>query len=155
MKDFLSVIVQSIMAFLGSLGFSLIFNVKRRHVVIASLGGMFTWMAYFVCKNMGNNILLSTVIASAFAAAYSMVTAVRKKAPANQFLIIALIPLIPGAPLFYTMISTVQSEWQQSSHYGQELIQFVLGLAIGISLVWGIEKVIVNWRRKRVSHSSH
>lgn len=152
MEGSLKVMIQFVMAFLGSLGFSLIFNVKKKHMVVASLGGMFAWIVYFVCKNVGNSILLSTVIASAFAAAYAMVTAVKKKAPANQFLIIALIPLIPGAPLYYTLISTVQSEWEQSSRYGQEMVQFVLGLAIGISLVWGIEKVIVNWRRKRAGH---
>ena len=41
-------IVQLLMAFLGALGFSLLFGMPRRHLWVASLGGMLAWGLYLL-----------------------------------------------------------------------------------------------------------
>ena len=37
-----------ITAFLGSLGFSLLYGLKRRHLLFASLGGLISWGMYLL-----------------------------------------------------------------------------------------------------------
>ncbi len=38
-----------------------------------------------------------------------------KKTPAQQYLIVGLIPLVPGATLYYAMSAVVQQDWHRRS----------------------------------------
>ena len=40
--------LQIITAFLGSLGFSVLFNIRRTKLLIAGLGGMLSWSVYLL-----------------------------------------------------------------------------------------------------------
>ena len=40
--------VRVVMSFLGSLGFGMIFNMKKRHLLAAAAGGMFSWILYCI-----------------------------------------------------------------------------------------------------------
>lgn len=148
-----SIIVQIITAFIGSLGFGLMFNVRFKHLIPAALGGIFTWSIYLAAEYITKTVLGPTIIASAFAAIYAEILAKTRKSPANQYLIVALIPLIPGSSLYYTMSYAVQSKLAQFKWYGFRTFQYAIGIAIGISLVWALgdmtRRIALN-RRKEV-----
>lgn len=134
----MDVIIQLATAFLGSLGYGLIFNVRRSHLIPAALSGLFTWAVYLAAAEVTGTILLPSILAGGFAAVYAEVLARIRKAPANQFLIIGLIPLIPGRTLYYTMSYGVQGDWLESRWFGIQTIQYALGIAAGMSLVWAL-----------------
>lgn len=132
----MDVIIQIITAFIGSLGFGMVFNVRYRHLIPAALSGMFTWMVYLATAKITGTIFLPSMLASAFAAMYGEILARIRKTPANQFLIIGLIPLVPGSTLYYMMSYAVQGDWVRSRWYGTQTVRYALGIAVGISLVW-------------------
>ena len=143
MKD---VILQLVMAFVGSLGFAMLFHLRRSLWVTASLGGLFCWGCYLLAMEITGKIFISGFVASAFAAVYSEVLAFLKKAPTTLFVIPAVVPLIPGSTLYYTMNAVVNANTDGFSHYGSLTVQYALSIAAGISVVWTLWSIFRKYR---------
>lgn len=131
-----NVILQLIMAFIGSLGFSLLLRVRRALWLAGSLGGILCWGCYLLVYFYTDHIFASGLMASAFAAIYSEIFARWKKAPTLLFVIPSVVPLIPGSSLYYTMSAVVSGNAEEVSKYGSLTLQYALSIAAGISIVW-------------------
>ena len=139
--------LQIVMAFLGSLGFALMFNLRKRFLLEASLNGTVCWIIFLLCQYYKFNIFISSMLASVWSAACAEVLARIHKTPSNQFLIIALMPLVPGGMLYRTMESFVQGELIQgiakgTNQFSRTTMSYALGIAVGISLVYSIQNMI-------------
>lgn len=134
----MSALIQIITSFTGAFGFALMFNVKKEHILCASVNGMLTWAVYLASVYMLDDILLASVAASVSASIYAQTAARHRMAPATQFMIIGLIPLIPGASLYYTLYHTFISDVEMAREYGFNTLRYVFGIVIGISLVWSV-----------------
>lgn len=136
------IVLQLIMAFIGSFGFSMIFRLRKNLWCIASMGGVFCWGAYLLAMYFTGHIFVSGLLASALAAFYADMLAVRKEAPTPLFLIPSVVPLIPGSTLYYTMSAAVQGNASDVSRYGSLTIQYALSIAAGICIVWTILSIL-------------
>lgn len=133
-----TMILQLATAFLGAMGFGLMFHLRIRHLIPAALGGCLTWGIYLVTSYLGEDIFFPSLIASAFATLFAENMARIYKAPATLYLIIAEVPLIPGSSLYYAMSYAVRNEWVESRIYGYKTMQYALGIALGMFLVWAL-----------------
>lgn len=132
-----NVILQLVMAFVGSLGFAMLFRLRRVLWISASLGGVFCWGGYLLVMYFSDGqIFTSGLAAAALAAVYAELLAARKRAPAPLFLIPSVVPLIPGSTLYYTMSAAVQGNTEEVSHYGSLTLQYALSIAGGICIAW-------------------
>lgn len=134
-------------ALLGSAGFALIFNVRKQLLPLAALGGVVCWGVYLLAGCATKSVFLQSFAASAATAVWSEVLARVKKTPAQQYLIIGLIPLVPGGTLYYAMSALVRQDWAQAQFYGYRVSAFVLGIAAGVSLTLSL-LVLLNARRR-------
>jgi uncharacterized membrane protein YjjB (DUF3815 family) len=80
------------------------------------------------------------MIASALAVAYSDFMAHRIKVPATVMIIPAIVPLVPGGGLYYTMLGAVSQDMARFSANGTSALQVAAGLAIGIIAVTAISR---------------
>lgn len=129
-------IAQLIMSFFGSVGFALRFHLRKTLVLPASIGGLMGWAVYLLFNQVFlQGIFISCLIASICVAFYAEILARKLKAPATLFLIPGAVPLIPGSSLYYSMSYAVSGEWDVAKDYSIRMIEFALGIAIGISLV--------------------
>ena len=133
-------------ALLGSAGFALIFNVRKQLLPLAALGGVVCWGVYLLAGCATKSVFLQSFAASAATAVWSEVLARVKKTPAQQYLIIGLIPLVPGGTLYYAMSALVRQDWAQFSGY--RVSAFVLGIAAGVSLTLSLLDMLLNARRR-------
>lgn len=131
-------IIQLITSFLGSLGFAVIFNLRKKYIISASIGGFVCWGAYLLTGLFADGVFLPTLVASAAATLYAELLARFLKVPAIVIFVSAIIPLIPGSSLFYTMSNIVSGEIALFKEYGIETILFVLGITSGISIIWSL-----------------
>ena len=122
-------------ALLGSAGFALIFNVRKQLLPLAALGGAVCWGTY---------LLAGCATESVFLQSFARV----KKTPAQQYLNIGLIPLVPGGTLYYAMSALVRQDWGQAQLYGYRVSVFVLGIAAGVSLTLSLLDMLLNARRR-------
>ena len=142
--------IRLLTAFTGSLGFCLVFHLRRRYLLPASLGGLLTCAVYMAVGSGMDGILLPTLIASAFAALYAEVLAWLLHAPTTLFLTTALvIPLIPGRTLYYATYCAVRHEMVLARNYASQTAQYALGIALGASLVWAFANMRRNLARHR------
>lgn len=140
-----TVITQMISGMLGSLGFSLIFNVGKKHLIPAALGGFLAWGIYLICIHFPQiGVLVATIIASACSQIYAEIFARIYKTPTTVFVIPAVVPLIPGGSLYNTMYAAVMNNWEQFREFGLQTIWGTLGISIGMSLISGVLYVMVN-----------
>lgn len=138
-------IIQLLMALAGAFGFALIFQLKRRFLLTASLGGLLNWGVYLLTFHLSGEIFISCFIAATAAALYCELTAYFMKAPVTLFLVPAVIPSIPGGSLYSTMRFAVKGDWQTAADFGLETLQYALAIAAGaclISILFGILKKI-------------
>lgn len=142
-------VIQIVTALLGSLGFALMFDLEKRNVIPAAVNGMCTWIVYILMKNIIDDVFVPSLVASLWAAIFAEVAARVMKAPANQYLIVGLIPLLPGAPLYYTLSAAFDSDWVTAGARGNDTVLFVLGIAVGISAVCGCDDIIKKLKGRR------
>lgn len=140
-------IIQLISAFIGSMGFCFVFNVRGKLVLPAAIGGMLCWGVYLLYESALGGLFVPTLIASAFAALYGEVLARIYKAPAPVFLIPTVIALIPGSTLYYMMSYAVRRDWAMCHEYAAQTGTFALGIAMGISLVWAMLEIFRNFMK--------
>ena len=127
-----------------SLGFSMIFRLRRSLWMAGSLGGALCWGCYLLMFDVTQHIFASGLVASAFAAVYAEIFARKKMAPTLLFVIPSVVPLIPGSSLYYTMSAAVSGNTREISEYGSLTLQYALSIAAGISIVWTFCSI---WRR--------
>ena len=100
-----TIIIQLLSAFVGSLGFALLFNNDKKTMLPATFGGMFGWAVYLVFEATDIGVFLATIAAAAFCQLYSEVFSRVLKTPKTSIYITSIVPLVPGGSLFRTMYS--------------------------------------------------
>jgi uncharacterized membrane protein YjjB (DUF3815 family) len=128
-------ILQIAMGALGSFGFSIIFNIRGKKIILAILGGALSYTAYLIAYHFYQDpvpsILLATIIADVFAE----ICARLFKAPVIILLVPMLIPLIPGGDLYYAMQHFVFSEMEEFSMTTKLVVEEMGAIAGGIIVV--------------------
>lgn len=134
--NWMGVTAQLIAAFFGAAGFAMIFHLPRKYLAAASIGGILSWAIYLAVGCASNSVFFPALVASAFSALYSEALAQWRNIPSLLFVIPSVIPLIPGAPLYYTMSFAVAADWTQVAAYAMRTGQFALGIAVGMCVTW-------------------
>ena len=137
MKD----IIQILTGTLGALGFSMLFNVRGRKLLVATLGGCFSWTLCLLLARVTPNEFLHYFVSSCFVAVYAEVFARIMKTPATTFLIPSIIPHIPGSSLYHTMQYALTKQWNLFTYQAFYTLQLALGLALGIVAVLSVLSV--------------
>ena len=127
---------------IGSIGFALIFGVAKKHFIYSLLASVISCLAFEVAYVLGCGLFASSFISAGLAAAYSDIISHKIKTPATVMIIIAIIPLVPGSKLYYTMLGIVQDNVEMVSLYGEAALLIAAGIATGIVVVTAISKPI-------------
>ena len=132
-------LIQIFTGFLGSLGFSILFNIRGRKLWVASLGGLISWTIFLLLEPVFQGEAFRYFFAAAAVTVYSEVFARVLKTPTTTFLVSSIVPLIPGGSLYYTMYYAVMGEWEKVQSYGSSTLYCALGIAVGMSLVLSVD----------------
>lgn len=130
--------LQLVMAYLGSMGFAVLFHLRKQLMVTASAGGVLTWIIYLISVPHSDGVFFPSLAASTAGAFYAELMARILKTPSTPFFVIAMIPLIPGSTLYYSMEQVVQDNLVSAWFYGVQTIQCALGIGAGMSIAWAV-----------------
>ncbi len=120
---------------IGVMGFSILFNIHRMGILFGMIGGVIGWGAYCIVEELTGDDAIAMLISSAVAAVYSEVMARIRKSPAIGYLVLSLIPLIPGSSLYYTMTYMVRGEMSDFGNKGIDTVLLTGMMAVGILLI--------------------
>lgn len=135
-------ILQIICAFIATLGFGILFNVRDKNLFFASFGGALGWLAYLISMNISSSPMVATFIASIVISSYAEIFSRVLKNPVTLFLICALIPLVPGSGMYYTILAAVQGDVMLSLNKGIETLSVAGTIALGIITVSTLSRLI-------------
>ena len=139
-------LIQILMGFLGSLGFSTLFHIKGRRLIIASLGGLISWTVFLLLEGVLPSESVRYFLASAAVTVYAEVFARVIKTPTTTFLVPSLILLIPGGALYYTMNYAVRGEMALFASKGMSTIVFAGLMAAGVLLISTSMRMWTVWK---------
>lgn len=136
-------------AILGTLGFALLFGLEKRLLGFAAFGGALTWGIYLaaVCLPW-NGVFIPCFIAAVAAAGYSQISAYFLKIPTVVLLAPSVLPIVPGADLYYTFLFLYRKEWNLFLSRGKDTLLSVFAISMGMTLVYFIKTVY--YRIKKV-----
>lgn len=144
-----TVLIQIMMAFLGSMGFAFFLKMRIRQATCVGIGGGLTWIVYLICQQQIEGYFIPYFIASLFVAIYAEIMARLNRAPATVFLTTAAVPLIPGGSLYYTMAGLVNRDETMFSEYGENVLTMAFAIALGFVVIALLTKYITGITSQR------
>lgn len=130
-----NIAVQLISCGVASMGFALVFKAAVLQSFYAGIGGAVNCACYVLVLNLHGNDFMAVMAGAAFVAAYAYRMSRIHRAPATIFLTTSIMPVIPGATLFYLMHGLVQSDYALASGQTILLAQTCLAVAFGFLIV--------------------
>ncbi len=144
-----NMIIQSIFAFFSSLGFGILFNIKGKKLFYAGIGGGLSWFISMYCESLGFNTTSSFFITSIIFSIYSEIMARILKTPVTTLIICALIPLVPGGGMYYTMYEAINGNIMESIELGINTMASAGSLALGIIFISTLTRILMRAKRKK------
>ena len=129
-------VFQAFAAFVGTVGFAVLYGVPRSeyfHVGVCSAVG---WMAYLVMLRLaGATVIESNFVATIVVVLVSRFMAVDRRCPVIVFQICGVFPLIPGAGIFWTVYYLVNKQLSEAFASGFTALGVAVAIVIGIIFV--------------------
>lgn len=114
MNDLLTVwLLPCVYAFLACVGFCLVFNIHGPGIAICGFGGALGWLVYLLSAPLTDSVYIRFALAAVAITLYSEVMARIRRCPVTSYLIIALLPLVPGSGIYDAMRYCVQGDTAQ------------------------------------------
>ena len=129
-------------AFLACAGFCFVFNIHGLGMLICSLGGALGWLVYLLVGFLSHNIMLRFLFAAAAITLDSETMARLRRCPVTGYLIIALLPLVPGSGFYDAMRFCVAGDTQQFLSTLLRTFGIAGCLAVGALLVSSLMRVL-------------
>ena len=127
-------IAQCLFAFIGCIGFAVLFNVHGPGMVLCALGGALAWAVYLMALDISGSEITAYFWSALFSSLYSEIMARIRKYPAISYLVISIFPMIPGAGVYYTMNYAVQGQMDLFASKGMFTAAIAGIMAVGILL---------------------
>ena len=148
-------IMQIIAGCIGAFGFAILFNIRGRRLFFATLGGLLSWSLFLLLGLLIENEPVRYFLVSLTIALYSEILARVLKTPSTTFVFTALVPLIPGGSLYYTMSTGFAGNLEGFLDKGIYTLSLAVALALGIVLSGAMVKMALNsveqHRKKKLS----
>ncbi len=140
----LGIIIRLITSIVGTIGFSLMFQVRSNRLPWAALGGLLTSAVYEVTALIVSEPMIAAFTSSLFMALYSESFARILHAPSVIFLFPCAIPIVPGRGLYYTIYYLLFYNEEQFLSYAKATLGIALGIAVGVSFASIIISIILH-----------
>lgn len=130
-----SIVIESVTTVIACIGFCIIFNIHGKGMLLCALGGGLTWTVFRLTQLLQLDLMSAYFVATIFAAAYSEIMARIRKYPAISYLVVSIIPLLPGAGVYRTTASILTGDMDGFTANGTQTIAIAGSIAVGILIV--------------------
>ncbi len=145
MKELLQILTGGI----GSLGFALLFNIRQSRLVAASCGGLMSWALYLLLYRFISSEPVCYFIVALACSLYAEIMARKLRSPATAFITTALIPMVPGGSLYYTMAYSFDNDLEKFLERAVYTLKLAGALALGIIVATTLTKLYMKQLNRR------
>ena len=138
-----SLYLHFIISLIGTLGFCILFHVPPRHMAPASIGGALGWITFVYFTGNGSSGIAACFLGACVISAIAEFFSRAGKEPTALFIVPGIIPLVPGAPLYYTMRGLLDNDFEVAAKLGTEALFMAGSIAIALLLVASITRILM------------
>ncbi|MBR3503062.1 MAG: threonine/serine exporter family protein [Clostridia bacterium] len=132
-------VIPALKGLAGSFGaclcFALLFHIPKRCLLSASFTGMAGYGVYMACLALWHSAIGANFIGALAVAVLAEILARRQEAPAVIFSLMGIVPLVPGAGLYRTMLSLVLEDYPDAASIGVETMLVAASIALAVATV--------------------
>ncbi len=133
-------------AFLACAGFCIVFEIRKPlFILLSCVTGAVGWLVFLLLADIGSGVvryLLATIVVSVLSEIFARIL----KAPATIFLVIGIVPLVPGGGLYYAMDALINGDYVLFAQKGIETAACAGAIAAGVSVVTSIARMVASQR---------
>ena len=135
---FFGYILPCFCAFWACVGFTLMFNIHGLGKLIAGLGGALGWLVYL----LAGSTIFAAFLAAASIGVFAEVMSRVRRCPVTGYVLVALLPLVPGGGIYYAMRHCVAGETSLFLSTLLHTFGMAAALAVGAMLASSIFRAI-------------
>lgn len=134
--------VHTVLAFVSCLGFGVLFNVQKRTLLLAAVNGAIGWTILLVLDIPQVSYIFANLFAALVVGLLAELFAIIQKTPATAFIVIGVIPLVPGFRMYRSMLFFVRGDLDKGIAEGVHSCFMAVAIAVGIILATSIVRMI-------------
>ncbi len=143
-------VLQFIAGMISCIGFAFLFNCPKKAICQSAIAGGLGWIAYAFClEYLSVNTVVATLIGTLVLSTICEILSHIKKDAMTIFVIPAILPLVPGAGLYYTLRYLIEGNLELALNKGLATIGCALSIAIGIIVVSSLSRLFLAIVRKK------
>ncbi|MBR3796843.1 MAG: threonine/serine exporter family protein [Clostridia bacterium] len=144
------ILLHSVGAFGGTLGYAILLNAPMNTVLPASLTGLLGYVIYEIMINLlGQGVVFSYFLATVIVTMICEMAARVMRMPSTIFLLTALVPLVPGYTFYCAMLAIVEHNGAAFASYGLEAVQIVAAIAVGAAVTSVLFRMLAGRKRRK------
>lgn len=131
--------------------FSVLFCTPKEQRFFCALTGALGWISYQLLLRMGSNFVFASLLASFHITFLSRLFAALRQTPVTVYLMPGILPLVPGAGIYYTSYYLIMQEMQVCAAKGVETFQIAGAIVLGITFAFSLPQDF--FQRKKNGHT--
>lgn len=144
----MELIKQFVFSFFGTIGASILFSIPRDSIIISGTVGALGWTTYTTILSKYSSPVAGTFFGALAVGIIGELLARHFKKPATVFIIPGIIPLVPGAGMYYTMLALIEKRFLDAANIGTETLFIAVAIAIGIVMSSSLSRSIKRVQKK-------
>lgn len=141
-------IKQFVFSFFATIGASILFSIPRDSIIISGTVGSLGWMTYTFILSKYSSPVAGTFFGALAVGIIGELLARHLKKPATVFIIPGIIPLVPGAGMYYTMLALIEKRFLDAANIGTETLFIAVAISIGIVISSSLSRSIKRVQKK-------
>ena len=139
-----SLLFNCLAAFTGCIAFCILFNIHGPGTLLCALGGIGSYAIYDLALGLGFSTVWAFFWGTTLSAFYAEFMARLRRYPTTSYLVVSIIPLIPGAGLYHTMCYAVDGSMALAATQGLQTAELAGTMAASIILVSSMTKIVMS-----------
>lgn len=127
--------IQLSLAFIAIFSFSAMFCAPRSQYFFCGLCGCLTWGLCHLFEFLGISNMLSVLFSTFFLTVLTRILSILRRTPVTIYLTTGVLPLVPGAGIYYTSYYLIMDEARTAAYMG--LNAFKTAGAISLGIIFG------------------
>lgn len=137
-----TVLIQLGATFISSFSFTVIFHIKGWNMLFAAVGGAMGWSIYLIAGLFVPSRFLAYLAAGFAISVYCETLARIRHSPVTVFLVVSLIPLVPGADAYHIMEHCIQGQYNAALDTCARMFGIAGMIAMGIFIASSLIRLI-------------
>lgn len=148
--NWLSILKEVLAASLGTVFFSVLFQIRPKHFLSCGLTGGLGWLIYCLALARTGSPALATFVATIALSIFSRWLSFWRLTPALVFLVSGIFPLVPGGAVCYAACHLFLGQYQAAASYTLATLKLAAAIALGILVAYALPTALFCCRKRKI-----